>query len=190
MAEEFTASSTGATKGTTIGTQVFRLKPITVRCTKGKSTGTITAVKSPTLVDEVKYSRCTAFGTPVTFLTPVAFEFNSNGTVKIINTVEIRIPAIKCTATIEPQALPKEPTSKLKPISYSNLTFKGKGKRFEKQFPNGQKKLVIGAKVVNREGIAYSLSGGLCSELEEPSGEEGSYSGELLDELVEGELSK
>jgi hypothetical protein len=189
MAEEFTASATGATKGETIGTQVFRLKPLTIKCTKGKSTGTVTALKSPTLVDEVKYTKCTAFGTPVRFLTPVVFEFNSNGTVKITNTVEIRISAIKCVATIEPQALPKEPTSKSKPITYSPLTFKGKGKRFEEKFPNGQKKLVIAAKVAKKEGIAYSLAGGLCSELEEPAGEEGSYSGELLDELVEGELS-
>lgn len=189
MAQEFEASGTGATKGTALGTQIFKLKPITIKCAKAKSTGTITAAKSPTLVDEVKYSGCTAFGTPAKVLTPAQFEYNSNGTVKILNTIEIRVPAIKCTASIGPQSLPREAGSKLKPIGYSNKIFKKKGnKKFEEKFPKGQKKLIIENKVSKKEGIVYSLAGGLCSELEEPSGEEGTYSGELEEELVEGEL--
>ena len=58
----------------------------------------------------------------------------------------------------------------------------------EEMFPKGQKKLLINNKVPKKEGIAYSLAGGFCSELEEPSGEEGSYSGGLREELVGGEL--
>ena len=63
-----------------------------------------------------------------------------------------------------------------------------RGESFEEEFPTGQSQLIFATKVAKREGIAYSLEGGLCSELEETSGEEGTYAGELLDSVVGGNL--
>ena len=141
----------------------------------------------PPLADEVSFQKCTAFNTPVSF-TPVKFELGDEGSFKILNTVQIKVTAIKCTITLAPQRVPASTGSKLKPVSYSNEVFKKPGdKKFEKEFPHGQKKLIIATKV-SKEGIHYSLEGGLCSELEEKSGEEGKYTGELRDELIKGEL--
>jgi hypothetical protein len=188
MATEFTASKTGETKGVGLGVQLFKFKPISIKCTAAKSKGKVTALKSATLIDEVSFSKCTAFTTPVAFATPVQFELGANGTFKILNTVKIKVSAIKCTITLEPQRVPASTASKQKPVSYSDEIFKKPGdKKFEKEFPNGQKKLIIATKVA-KEGIHYSLEGGFCSELEEKSGEEGKYSGELRDELIGGEL--
>jgi len=187
LAHEFEASATGATIGGDLlkgGTQTFKLKPFTIKCTNAKSAGTATAPSSLTITDEVSYSGCTSFGTSVKFESPLKVEYNAEGTIKILDAVNIKIKAVKCVATIAAQSLPTEEV-KSAPVNYSIKLFTKKGKKFEEEFPEGQKKLIIENKF---RGLSYSLAGGLCEELEETSGEAGSYKGSLIDEIAGGQL--
>jgi hypothetical protein len=184
LAQEFEAS-TGPVRGAAVGTQVFKLKPLVIRCARAKSTGDVEDPVTATIVDEVAYAKCATFDTPVRFGAPIQFEYNIAGFVRILNTVAIHIPAIKCTATIEPQRIPASEAVKKSPVSYANEVLKVGGKPFEELFPRGQKKLLIKNRL---KEISYSLEGGLCGELESGSGSAGAYTGELHDEIAGGNL--
>jgi hypothetical protein len=188
MAQEFIASATGPTRGVGISVQTFRFKPFTVRCARARSTGAVTATTFQTLADEVSFSRCTALRAGARFLSPMKLEFNAGGTARIASPVQIALRSIGCVINVPAQSVPRETGSNSLPVNYSLKFLMRRQRRFQEMFPAGQEQLIAASRFASREGLEYTLEGGLCSELEETSGEEGSYSGELLDELVGGNL--
>jgi len=177
----------GATKGVAIGEQKFKLKGFTIKCQKGKSEGTATSVEA--IVDKVTFGKCSTGGKGDKFEGPLDLEYKTNGTVDILEPVTIKVSAAKCLATIDAGSLPPEEVKAL-PVSYATEIFESTKKKFLEKFPSGkQEKLLITNKF---KGMEYELEAisekGECAELESTEGENGTYKGELRDELPEGDL--
>jgi hypothetical protein len=184
LAHQFTANATPATtRGPGEGLQQLTLKPFTIKCAAATSTGKITASPSPTLLDEVKYTKCKTDTLPAKFVTPIDYEYNAEGFVSIVNpaTVEIKVSGIECVVTIPDQRIPGEEEGKsaiytTELIPTTQL----------KKFPSGFRDRLV---LHNRfKEISYDLSGGLCEELEEKEHSEGTGSGVLRDEIASGSL--
>jgi hypothetical protein len=176
---EFEASASGKTKGEGVGVQEFKFKPYTIKCTEAPSSGEVTEGKFNALVDKVKLGGCSYGRKAEAKVTPIEFEFLSNGTFKILNEVKFTLVASKCTIVLEPQTVGEE-ESRHKNVSYSD------------RGSEAGKELEIKTSVKTTEhgesgGIAYEF-GGICEKFEEPSGEGGKYKGSLLDELEKGTL--
>jgi hypothetical protein len=179
VVQEFEASAAGKTKGEGSGTQEFKFKPYTIKCTEAPSSGEVTETKFKALVDKVKLGGCTYGRKAEAKVTPIEFEFLSNGTFKILNEVKFTLVASKCTIVIEPQTIGEE-ESRRKNVSYAN------------EGGESGKKLEIKTNVKTTEhgesdGISYEF-GKICEKFEEPSGEGGKYKGTLVDELEKGTL--
>lgn len=180
--QEFEASAAAKTKGASLGPQEFRFAPLpfTIKCAEAISTGSIEATKSDTLKDKVTFKECKYGHKGEARVTPFEFEFSSEGTFTIANAPKITLVQSDCTVEIEEgQTVGEE--AKRPPVTYTN---KGEAP---------DRRLEIKTKVHPTEhgaagGIAYEF-GKLCAEFENKSGEGGIYSGDLLDEIVNGELA-
>ncbi len=73
-------------------------------CKHARFHGVVTKERSLTQTVVGGYSKCEAFGHPLT-ITPVEYELNADETVSIVNkTVQLSIPSIPCVIDIEPSA--------------------------------------------------------------------------------------
>lgn len=180
--QEFEASAAGKTKGVSLGRQEFRFKPLpfTIKCAEATSTGSIEATKSDTLLDKVTFKECKYGRKGEARVTPFEIEFSSEGTFTIVNAPKITLVQLPCTIEIEEgQTVGEE--AKRPPVTFTN---KGEAP---------DRRLEIKTKVHPIEhgeegGIAYEF-GKVCSDFENKSGEGGIYSGNLIDEVVNGELA-
>lgn len=173
--KEFEASKSGKTLDEGVGVQEFKFKPYTIKCTTAPSSGEVTEGKSKALVDKVKLGGCSYGKKAEARVTPIEFEFLSNGMFKILNEVKFTLMASKCTILIEPQEVGEEESRK------KNVTYADKGTKLEI-------KTKIHLKEHGEEGgLSYEF-GKVCEKFEEPSGENGQYKGTLLDEVSEGTL--
>lgn len=187
LAHEFTASYAPAvTRGPGEGLQQLTLTPFTIRCNEARSAGSITATSSPSLIDEVKYTKCTTYTLPVKFLTPVVYEYTAEGFAYIANTValELKVGGISCLIKLPNQRIPgEEIEGQRKSVIFSDELVPTTQL---KKFPTGFRELIV---IRNRfSGITYSLSGGLCEGLEEKEHSEGTGSGVIRDEIINGDL--
>jgi len=195
LAAEFEASKAGAeagspveTKGAAVGEQSFHSGPVetakgvehfTVKCNKGKSTGTATEGLSTKLVDKVTFSKCTSGKKGAKFEGPLELKYNSDGAVEI-GEVRVKLSEAKCFMTIEAQEVDEEST---KSAAYENVTKEGKkGSVKELGIVNSLKKLDMEFEPVH-EGH------GICAALTEEESEKGSYKGLLEDEVIGGSLA-
>jgi hypothetical protein len=208
IAEEFHASSTGETRGKNFEEtpQTFKFGSIHITCLKAAEKGEVLAGPKKELFDSVKYGKCSTEAKlgantiflKTAFLTPIDFEYHSNGfaefggssesELKLIapSSVEIKIPSIRCVIEIPPQTIPvkavKVPEGEYSAVSYFTEEYPTTNK---KVFPSGfRKKLVIENEL---KGINYEYTEGQCSEFEKTEGK-GQYIGPLLDERVGGDL--
>lgn len=193
MAEGFTSTG-GPTKGAALGTQTIKVgtaKSITIKCEKAKSTGTTAAGSLTAIVDVVSPKKCSYLGKGVHFLTPFEIEYKNpllieeENDVKILNNVEFTVAAIKCKVTIDEQALPKEEHARAAAAEYAEKITPGKGKKP----PTTSLDIKNKFKELEWETEAIREEHGLCAELEEPSGENGTYTGEISDEIKGGNLA-
>lgn len=173
--KEFEASKSGKTLDEGVGIIQFKFKPYTIKCTEAPSTGEVTEGKFTSFVDKVRLSGCSYGRKAEARVTPIEFEFNSNGTFSIVNEVKFTLVASKCTILVEEQEVGEEESRK------KNVTYADKGSKLEI-------KTKIHLKEHGEEGgIAYEF-GKVCEKFEEPSGENGQLKGNLLDEVQEGIL--
>ncbi len=91
-ASNFLASATGALTGKALQNQKFVTKAGEVVCTTIAVSGTVKTTKATTQVATVNYTGCKAFGLAAT-ITPAEYEFNANGSVKILNNIIITATA-------------------------------------------------------------------------------------------------
>jgi hypothetical protein len=180
-----TASPTPAiTRGPGEGLQQLKLNPFTIKCLTATSTGKVLESPSPTLLDNVTYTKCTSYTLPVKFLTPVDYEYNAEGFASIVNTtvIEIKVSQINCVITIPQQRIPGEEEGG-KSVAYTDELV---STTQLKKFPTGfRQRLVLHNSF---KEIAYKLSGGLCEGLEEKEHVGGTGSGVLRDEIIAGNL--
>jgi hypothetical protein len=188
-ARQFTVtdgSAPAVTRGPGEGLQQLTLTPFTVRCQTATSTGKITASATPTLFDDVTYTKCTTYTLPVKFLTPVDYEYNAEGFASIVNPValQLKVGGISCLIEIPNQRIPGEEEEGVRKSAIYSTEFLPTN-QFRK-FPTGFRERIV---IRNRfSGIVYSLSGGLCEGLEEKEHEEGTGSGILRDEITTASL--
>src|SRR5271166_3420686 len=151
LAEGF-ESSGGATKGAALGSQTFKFgeaKSIKITCEKAKSSGTVAMGTSTTITDVVTPSKCSYLGKGVKF-GPIELAYSNplapaeGNNVEIVKPVAIKVSALACILTIDSQKLPSEEFAKKFAATFSTEFFKMKSKKFEEQFPEGEKKLIIG----------------------------------------------
>lgn len=192
MAEGFTSSG-GATKGAALGTQTFRFgtaKSIVIKCEKVKSTGTTAAGSLTAIVDTITPGKCSYLGKGVKFVSPMEVEYKNpllieeENNVAILKPIEMKISAIKCLLTVDAQNLPKEERAKKAAASFAEETVPGKGKKPARTRLN----IANNWRELEWETEALKEEHGLCAELEEPSGENGVYTGEIRDEIKGGDL--
>jgi ABC-type transport system substrate-binding protein len=155
-ASTFKSSSTGTLKGAQTSNQVFNTGFGTVSCTTATSSGTVTSTVTAEQEVGVKYSGCTAFGFIGAEISEAKYLFNANGTVKVLNTITIKVPGAGCSVTVSPQG----------PLS--SITYTNKSGKIEES-----------TKV---SGIKSKGSGGLCGG----ENSNGTYTGSNLIELVGG----
>jgi hypothetical protein len=110
--------STGVTnlKGKALTIQAFDFQKSEVDCKRLEVTSGQSALKSTTLKMTVQYGECSGFGLALAF-SPVEYELNAEGTVKILKSFTIKDSGGFCTITVPAQG----PLTK---VSYSNLTKK------------------------------------------------------------------
>lgn len=194
-------STGGELKGSAQNEQVFTIgasKAIRIRCGKAKVAGSLAAGPLLGITEEVKLTGCTYGGRSVKFAEPLELEYKNpiraeeGNTVTIVRSDELKIGAIQCIATIDEQSLPLETANeKYKaPAVYSTeIVYKG-GKKFEQAFPEGQKKLIIqnNVKALEWELEPIREGKGLCAEFESRSGENGTFTGRLAEEIKGGQL--
>lgn len=175
---EFEASATGKTKDVALNTQIFKFKPYTVKCKEASSTGTVEETKFTTLADKVTFKGCTYGHKAEAKVSPIEFEFSSEeGAFTIVNEPTITLVQSKCTITIEEgQTVGEEHRA----VSYAT---KGEMPARELEIKTKVHLIEHGTE----GGISYTF-GKVCEKFEESSGENGVYEGNLLDELVKGEL--
>ena len=155
----FKASGTGTLSGKALNNQVFNTGIGNVTCTTAASSGTVVApLEKETQEVAVKYSGCTAFGFVGVEISEAKYLFNANGSVNVVNTITIKVPAAGCSVTVSPQ-------TGLKTITYVNSS----GKIEEK---------------TNVSGIKSKGSGGVCGG----ESTTGTYTGNNLIELVGGTI--
>jgi hypothetical protein len=210
MSMEFVASKTGKTRGKNAeeSEQVFKFGAVKTTCLRAVQTGEVLEGKSKTIFDHVRYSKCTTEakmgGNPIAlktrFLTPIDFEYHSNGfgeiggssesEVKLVlpGSIELKINAIKCVIEVPAQTVPvkaeKKPEGEYSAVSFSTEEVESKKL---KVFPSGfQKKLLIEN---NLKKIEWVATAGQCTEFTKTEAKSGTYTGLLLDELVNGDLS-
>ena len=156
-ASTFTASATGSLTGLATSTHVFTVNGGTVKCATAATSGTIGSTASTSQEVTVHYTGCTAFGFVNTDITDATYEFTSNGTVHIKNTITITPTGAACDVTVHPQEA-------LGTITYKNLA-------------GG--KLAVEPNVRN---IVYTTTAGLCGS----AGSAGTYTGNSEIERVGG----
>jgi hypothetical protein len=137
----------------------FKTAVGTVECKQETSSGTVTAEKSATNKEKVKYSECKVtepFAAAAT-VSEAEYLFNANGSVKVENTITVKTSL--CTITVKPQS----DTG----ITYANLA-------------GGQLEVKTAVK-----NIVYSTSG-LCGTKTNETG--GEYSGIAVAKVAGGSL--
>ncbi len=203
LAEGFkTTGGTTSGKGESVLTFKFgSAKSIKVECASYKSTGTAVAGTPNSILDVVTPKKCEYLKHPVKFESPLEIEYLNPATISeesnennviLKSSTTLKIAALKCYLTIDEQSLPKEETA-IKhhaAATYEDaITYFTKKKQLE-EFPEGQTKLIINNKwsELEWETEAVKEEHGLCAELEEPSGENGTFTGEFKDEIKGGNL--
>jgi hypothetical protein len=203
LAHEF-ISSGGPTKGTG-EEQRFQLGPFHIECAKATSRGTTAAGSSSTFGTETKLRKCTTEahlgGEPIflktKFLTPVVTEYHANGFVEIGaegeeiegnttlkgGTIEMKIKGIMCVIKLPEQTIPKaaerKPNGEFEAATYSNEEFERGKTTFNK------------LAIANEwKGIHFEYGEGQCSTFKtsEEERKSGKFEGELLEEVVHGNL--
>ena len=174
------------TRGAGEGLQQLTLTPFTVRCNEAHSTGSVASSPTETVLDKVTYTKCTTYTLPVKFLTPVDYEYTAGGFAAIANTValQLKVGGISCLIEIPNQTIPGEiEEGTRKSVVYTDELVPTTQL---KKFPTGLRERMV---IHNRfAGITYSLSGGLCEGLEEKEHSEGTGSGVIRDEIINGSL--
>ena len=199
MAEGFIANGGTVTQGTSSSTQTFKFgefKGITIKCSKVTSTGTVVEGTPSSLIDVISPKKCTFASKGVKFVTPIEIEYKNpekieeGNEAKILSAVEIKVSAYKCLLTIDAQELPGSEFEKTKMVGFTDELVPGKSKKLKEKFPLGQSKLLIANKAKGLEWETESVKEehGACAEMGEPSGENGTWVGELRDEIKEGNL--
>jgi hypothetical protein len=120
-AHEFVASKLGTI--TTTNESIFQSfhADFDFECAKVTGEAKITALKSETLKETIKYTECIGPGVPVE-LSPAYYEFNANGTAKLEKPLMFNMETLGCEEWYEKQTL--------KGLSYKNTT---KGLLFDAQ---------------------------------------------------------
>jgi hypothetical protein len=103
-ASEFTFSKTGALKGETVGAQSFTTAAGKFECKKAAVSGAVTGLKSATQKATVQYGGCSFFGEALKF-SPAEYEYNTNGTVKLLKEVVGEAGEESCVMKIPAQTL-------------------------------------------------------------------------------------
>jgi hypothetical protein len=111
-AHDFKASAAGKLTSKALATQKFKTAAGLVECTALHLTSGTAALLSETQTATVQYTGCKAFGLAAT-VSPAQYEFNANGSVKLLAT--ITITATECTVTV-----PSAKNTKLSTIKYTN----------------------------------------------------------------------
>lgn len=173
-AHEFEASKLGEATDVQTSIQVFHDEPAAaaVECKKLTSSEKIVALKTKTQKAAVHYEECTAFGFAAT-ISEAKYEFKVEegakepieGSAKVENTITIEVPLAGCKVTVGPTG-----NSNLKKITYEN---KAGGK------------VEVKANVTK---IVSKVTGGLGTCGKEGELKEGTYTGNALVSLPEGEL--
>jgi hypothetical protein len=203
LAHEF-ISSGGPTKGKG-EEQIFQLGPFHIECAKAVAKGTSAGGSSPTFGTETKFRKCTTEahlgGEPIflktKFLSPVVTEYHANGFVEIgaegeevegnttlkTGTVELKIKGIQCVIKLPEQTIPKsaiaKPNGEFEAATYSNEEFERGKTTFNK------------LAIANEwKGIHFEYGQGQCSTFKtsEQERKSGKFEGELLEEVVKGNL--
>lgn len=217
MATEFKANAVGKTfseeapgkvRGQGTGLQEFKLGIFTFTCEGAKSRGTVTGASTTTLFVHVRFSNCVTNLVPeksreklpfkVAFRGGFDIEYKSNGSVEtgaesttevaLVNPEPVTavVGGTKCIVSWPPQKItnagPKAPGP------YTAATFSNEevanGKI--KAFPSGfQHKLAIHNEFLK---LFAETEGGKCEELEKTESKVGYYKGDLLEEVVNGNL--
>ena len=149
-AHEFKSTEMGTLTSKVLQTQKFHTAAGNVECTALHLTSGTAALLSETQTATVAYTGCKAFGLAAN-VSPAQYEFNANGTVKLLGTVTIT--ATECTVTV-PSA---------KNTSLSTIVYKNSGKS-----------IVLEPTVKN---ITSSGVGKACTYAEESAG---TYSGNSI----------
>jgi hypothetical protein len=156
---EFIASKTGKTKGKQDNDPIFKTGAGTLECSTVTSSGEITELKSAVHKETLTYSGCSAFGYNSVKITAVHFEFSANESARLEDAVTITPEGAGCHITI--------PAQTVQGVTYENKPAKE-----------------ITASI-NASGIRNKGSGGECGSEENT---EGSYTGTMTAELVEGSV--
>jgi len=210
LAHEFIASHPGKTRGKAFNgsVQEWTFQNIKVACLAAMTKGAVNSTNSKTLYDEVRYSKCATkarvgseeIDLHTTFKTPVDFEYHANGFAELgaestaevalvtPSAIELKIPSIKCTIEIPPQTIPvkaeTKPNGEYNAVGYKTEEFETKQIH---RFPSGfQKKVEIENALTKIEWI---FTEGQCHEFKKTEAKNGIYKGNLIDEVIGGDLS-
>jgi hypothetical protein len=143
-AHEFTASATTATK-ISGGRETFTVNAGTVGCEKSTGTGSATAgTNIQTLVVNLTFTECEAFGDAAKISTPVVLLLMANEYADLLENAVLTVPVAKCSILVTGSAVGSGTTNKsLKTI----------------KFTTAAKGIEVTANV---KGITYESSGGIC----------------------------
>jgi hypothetical protein len=130
-AHELHSTKEGTLKGVGDGEQ-YITTPYGFTCDGATVTGKVKAGYFTSFDETIDYEKCGYYGYKVT---PVEFELNANGTVKLLNTVKIENKSAKCYFTITPAGNEKLTTTeyvsnKAGTILQENNLFKVKATSF------------------------------------------------------------
>ena len=208
IGKEFTEAEPGKHRGVGRGVQDFKFGAFHIQCQSAKAKGLVGKEVSKTLFVSVKYKSCVALARvgnqPITlkatFKTPWDFEYHANGFAEISGESEselkivkggpivMTVPSIKCTIEVPAQTVPlkaeKKPEAEYGDVTYATEEVPASGKHFPSGF---QKQLVINN---NLKKMEYELSEGQCETFKKTEGKNSSYTGTLVEQIKNGNLSE